>query len=150
MTDPPPAIARLAPLLPELAIALRQNRGEIPASLQKAGNLGGRHVAMLVSISVAGSATVSELADRLGMSVAHASLVIGELADAGLVEREHDPRDRRRVVVSIADAAKPAVAEMRLRSAAPLRRFLRELDPDDADLFIDRLARLVEILRSEP
>ena len=117
-----PTIARLAPLLPQLGLALRQRRGELPAALKQAGGLGERHIGALISLAVAGPATVSELADRMDMSLAHASLVVGDLAQAGLVDREHDERDRRRVIVSLSDTARPAVAQMRDRHAGSLRR----------------------------
>ena len=142
-------VARLAPLLPQLAFALRRRRGEVPPALKQAGRLGDRHISVLVSLAVAGQATVSELAERMDMTIAHASLVVGELADAGLVERDHDERDRRRIIVSLSEAAKPAVTEMRSRHAAPLLRFLAELDDDDAGRFIDQLASLIDHLREE-
>lgn len=140
-------IARLAPLLPQLGLALRRRRGELPPALRQAGRLGERHVGALISLAVAGPATVSELAERTDMSLAHASLVAGELANAGLVDRDHDERDRRRIIVSLSDAAKPAVAQMRDRHAPSLQRFLAGLDDDEADRFIDQLSRLVACLR---
>ena len=142
-------IARLAPLLPQLGLALRRRRGELPAALKQAGGLGERHVGALISLAIAGPATVSELADRMDMSLAHASLVVGDLASAGLVDRDHDEHDRRRIIVSLSDTAKPAVAQMRDRHAGALGRFLSELDDDEAERFIDQLSRLVECLRDE-
>jgi DNA-binding MarR family transcriptional regulator len=142
-----PYAARLAPLLPQLAFALRRRRGDLPPALKAAGGLGERHVAALISLAVAGPATVSELADRMDMSIAHASLVVGELAGAGLVERDHDERDRRRIIVSLSDAAIPAVTQMRDRHAAPLIRFLDSLDEPEADRFINHLGELIECLR---
>ena len=142
-----PPIARLAPLMPELALALRRRRGELPPALREAGKLGDRHTGALVSLAVAGPATVSELAERMDISLAHASLIVGELAAAGLVDRAHDERDRRRVIVSLSAGAKPAVAQMRDRHAAPLLSFLAELDDAEANRFIDQLTALVEHLR---
>jgi DNA-binding MarR family transcriptional regulator len=147
--DPRPAIARLAPLLPQLGLALRRRRGELPDALRQAGKLGERHVGALISLAIGGPATVSELAERMDMSVAHASLVVGELAGVGLVERDHDERDRRRIIVSLADAARPAVAQMRDRHAGALRRFLADLDEEQADWFIEQLSRLVACLRDD-
>jgi DNA-binding MarR family transcriptional regulator len=135
--------------MPELAFALRRRRGDLPSALKQAGRLGDRHVSALISLAVAGPATVSELAERMDMTVAHASLVVSELAGAGLIDRDHDERDRRRIIVSLSDAAKPAVAEMRNRHAAPLQRFLAELDDDEAERFIDHLTKLVAYLRDE-
>jgi DNA-binding MarR family transcriptional regulator len=142
-------IARLAPLLPQFALALRRRRGELPPALAKAGSLGERHIAALVSLGIAGPATVSELAGRTDTSLAHASLVVGELADAGLVEREHDEQDRRRIIVSLSDAAIPAVEQMRNRHAGPLLRFLAGLDDEEAERFIGHLSALVSCLRED-
>jgi DNA-binding MarR family transcriptional regulator len=136
-------------LLPALASALRQRRGELPAALKEAGRLGDRHISLLVSLAVAGPATVSELAERMDMSMAHTSLVVGELASVALIDRDHHEDDRRRIIVSLSDAARPAVAEMRNRHAAPLGRFLGDLDDEQAERFIDQLSTLVAHLRDE-
>jgi hypothetical protein len=39
---------------------------------------------------------------------------------------------------------------MRNRHAAPLRRFLADLDDDEAELFINQLTTLIAYLRDEP
>jgi DNA-binding MarR family transcriptional regulator len=143
-------ISRLAPLMPQLGFALQRRRGELPLALRQAGRLGDRHVSALVSLAVAGPATVSELAERMDMTLAHASLVVGELAEAGLVDRDHDERDRRRIIVSLSERAKPAVAEMRDRHAPALARFLADLDDAEAERFIGQLTKLVEYLRDTP
>jgi len=147
LSKPPPPIARLAPLLPQLVLAFQRRAGELPAALEDAGRLGQRHVGMLVMLAISGPLSVSELAQRTGMTVAHASLVVGELAKAGLVERDHDPADRRRILVSLAAAAQPAVAQMRQRQAEPVLRFLGELSDDEAETFIAQLGRLLSLLR---
>jgi DNA-binding MarR family transcriptional regulator len=149
MNDSRRLIARLAPLVPQLVFAFRRRRGEIPDVLKQAGSHGERHIGVLISLAIMGPATVSELARRTELSTAHASLVVGELARAGLVDRDHDERDRRRIVVSLSGAATPAVAEMRKRNSAPLLQFLSELDDSEAERFIDHLERLVALLRAE-
>lgn len=142
-------LARLAPLLPEVFRALQHNRGRLPDRLE-GRSLGLRHGSMLVSLSAAGPGTVSELAGRLGISNAHASLVVGDLARAGMIEREHDPDDRRRVVVSMSDAARRELRVVRERMDGPLLRFLGELSPAEADTFTTQLRRFAEILGGDP
>jgi DNA-binding MarR family transcriptional regulator len=144
-----PYLARLAPLLPQLVIAYRRRGAELPGTLRKAGMLGQRHVGMLITVAISGPLSVSQLAQRADMTVAHASLVVGELAKAGLVQRDHDPQDRRRIIVSLSRTARPAVAEMRGRFAEPVARFLHALDEQQAEQFIRDLARLVAYLRDE-
>jgi DNA-binding MarR family transcriptional regulator len=143
-------VARLAPLLPQLVLAYRRRGEEVPATLREAGLLGQRHVGMLITLAIGGPLSVSELAQRTDMTVAHASLVVGELAKAGLVERDHDERDRRRIIVSLSETARPAVAEMRGRFAEPVMSFLRELEPDEAEAFISNLGLLLAHLQAEP
>ena len=145
-----PYITRLAPLLPQLVLAYQHRAGEIPAVLQGAGQLGQRHVGMLITLAMSGPLSVSELAGRTEMTVAHASLVVGELAKAGLVERDHDERDRRRIIVSLSETAKAAVAEMRQRNAEPVIGFLRQLEENQAEAFISNLTLLLAHLRNEP
>lgn len=130
-------------------MAYRRRAAEPPGTLGKAGALGQRHVGMLITVAISGPLSISELAQRTEMTVAHASLVAGELAKAGLVQRDHDPQDRRRILVSLTMSAKPAVAQMRGRFAEPVARFLHELDDQQADQFIRNLAQLVAHLREE-
>jgi len=141
-----PHIAQLAPLMPQLGFALRRRAGDVPELLTTVGGHRERHIAMLISLGIAGPAPVSDLAARLRMTTAHASLVAGDLAKAGLVEREHDSSDRRRVIVSLSEAAKGAVAQMRERNAAPLVKFLAGLNDDEAREFIRHLSDLVVYL----
>jgi DNA-binding MarR family transcriptional regulator len=141
-----PHVARLAPLLPQLSFALRRRAGEMPEALKVGGSHRERHLATLVSLGVGGPATVSDLARRIDVSAAHASLVIGELARAGLVGRDHDEKDRRRIVVSLSEAAIPAVTELRERHAPALARFLMGLKDEEAERFISHLADLVACL----
>ena len=42
------------------------------------------------------------------------------------------------------------MTELRRRHAAPLLRFLGELDEQEADRFIDHLARLVDHIKHDP
>lgn len=145
-----PYIARLAPLLPQLVLAYQRRAGEIPAALHDAGQLGQRHVGMLITLAISGPLSVSELAERTQMTVAHASLVVGELARAGLVNRDHDERDRRRIIVSLSDRSRPAVAEMRERNSEPVVSFLRQLDDSQAEAFINNVTLLLAHLRDAP
>lgn len=112
---------------------LKQDREEEkPAELQRAfeeGSLGERHFPPLIVLSLEGPLSVSELADRVGLTVATTSLLVGELSRAGLVERSEDEQDRRRTIVSLSEEIRK-VAEPRIQEhLQPFRRTLERLSP---------------------
>lgn len=110
-----------------------------PAALRtllEAGALAPRHLPVIVVLSLQGSMTVSELARRIGLGVAATSLMVGDLAKAGVVERQVDEQDRRRTLVSIgADLEAECVALARGR-LAPVRRALQRMGPETRGHFI--------------
>lgn len=145
---PRPPIARLAPLMPQLALALQKGHENVPDELRAAGTMGIRHIGTLVSLASQGTGTVGDLAERMGMTPAHTSLVVGDLVRANLVSRTPATEDRRRVVVALTDNARPLLEQMRSQRAAPLRAFLSTLSEDEANVFIDHLHALINALIS--
>jgi len=105
-----------------------------------------RHIAALLQIATDGPIGMSELADRLHVSLATMSQVVTELGEWGLIERTTDESDRRRTLVSVAAAHRPltrAIIDQRLR---PLQRTLRRLEPDEAAALLRGLVVLAEEL----
>jgi DNA-binding MarR family transcriptional regulator len=105
-----------------------------------------RHIAALVQVATDGPIGMSELAERLSVSLATVSQVVTDLADWGLVERSTDPTDRRRTFVTVAPAHQitiRALLESRLR---PLERALRRLEADERAAFLRGLTVLAEEL----
>jgi DNA-binding MarR family transcriptional regulator len=105
---------------------------EKPEELQRAfdeGSLGERHFPPLIVLSLEGPLSVSELADRVGLTVATTSLLVGELNKAGLVDRREDEKDRRRTIVSLTEEIRK-MAEPRIREhLEPFKRTLERLSP---------------------
>jgi DNA-binding MarR family transcriptional regulator len=105
---------------------------EKPAELQRAfdeGSLGERHFPPLIVLSLEGPMSVSELADRVGLTVATTSLLAGELNKAGLVDRREDEEDRRRTIVSLTEEIRK-IAEPRIQEhLQPFKRTLERLSP---------------------
>ena len=101
---------------------------ELRESFEKA-ELGERHVGPLLALVLRGSASVSELAERIGLTPATTSLLVGELSRAGLVQRREDEDDRRRTIVSvdesIEDVVRPYLEETLTPLAAGLDRMSR-------------------------
>ncbi len=131
-------LAELLRLMPPVVRGLRAGRGTEPLdehaaemkALFKAGPLGPRHVPVMIVLMLEDQMAVSDLASRLGLSVATVSLMTGELARAGLVERREDERDRRRTLVSVAEQYRERLVPLVRERLGPLRRGLEQMDPN--------------------
>jgi DNA-binding MarR family transcriptional regulator len=141
-------VRELLALFAGILKGLKQDREEEkPEELQRAfeeGCLGERHFPPLIVLSLEGPMSVSELADRVGLTVATTSLLVGELSRAGLVERNEDERDRRRTIVSLSEEIR-RVAEPRIQEhLAPFRRTLERLSPAARGHFMEGVRVLNE------
>jgi DNA-binding MarR family transcriptional regulator len=112
--------------------------------------LGERHVAPLVALVIGGPASVSELAERIGLTPATTSLLVGELSRAGFVQRQEDDADRRRTIVSIDPSIEEVVRPSLGQTLAPLDRALARMSAAQRHHFMDGLRILnEEMSRSE-
>jgi DNA-binding MarR family transcriptional regulator len=89
-----------------------------------AGLTSRQHQALLAIKGVApdGRPTIGYLAERLRIRHHSAVELTDRLADAGLIAREHDPQDRRRVLLHLTPMAEASLAEL---SAAHLEELHR-------------------------
>jgi DNA-binding MarR family transcriptional regulator len=109
--------------------------------------LGERHVAPLVALTIGGPASVSELAQRIGLTPATTSLLVGELSRAGFVQRREDEADRRRTIVSIDESIEDVVRPTLGQTLKPLDRALARMSPAQRTHFMDGLRILNEEIR---
>jgi len=114
------------------------------SALFKRGGLGPRHIPVVIVLVLEGPFTVGELADRLRLNLATVSLMVGELARAGLVERREDEQDRRRVLVSIPEQHCQRLAPFVNERIAPLRRALDRMSPELRQAFLTGWQLLAE------
>jgi DNA-binding MarR family transcriptional regulator len=112
----------------------------------RAANPAPRHVAALVQVALDGPIGMSELAERLHVSLATMSQVVSELGEWKLVERATDTTDRRRALVSIATEHRPLIRAMIDQRLRPLQRTLQRLEPDQRAAFLQGLTVLAEEL----
>ena len=105
-----------------------------------------RHIAALLQVASADRLGMSELAERLLVSLATASLVVTDLADWGLVERSTDEADRRRTYVTVAPAHQATIRALLDSRLKPLERTLRRLETDERTAFVRGLTVLAEEL----
>lgn len=104
---------------------------------------------VLVAIDrAAGPITPGEIAVEARMTSSNVAATLRELADAGLITREKDQLDGRRVLLQVSSAGHERVREYRQTKDAWLRRAIdAELDDAEQHLLIQAgqlIARLAE------
>jgi DNA-binding MarR family transcriptional regulator len=97
---------------------------------------------MLFVVDWLGPAPMHRLADRLHVGVSAATGLVDRLVEQGLVEREHDTRDRRVVRVTSAPAGRALVVRLRSAGSERLERILEHLGTED----LRCCARVMELM----
>jgi DNA-binding MarR family transcriptional regulator len=93
-----------------------------------------------------GPMRLNDLASRLGISAPTASRAVDALAEAGLVERLTDPRDRRALHIELTPEGRERVERRRERVASAFRPAAAGLTKADRAQLADLLARLASEL----
>ncbi|MGW3540655.1 MarR family winged helix-turn-helix transcriptional regulator [Nocardia niigatensis] len=130
---------RLEALAPLIATHFRRAHSDMPATLRasfEADGLGNRHGAVLAQVLAAGRLSVSDLARRLGISLTNASQLAGELNRAGWLQRENDPDDNRRTLLSLPDDRRNDVATFIDRRSDALLRAMSRLSAGERRGFL--------------
>lgn len=117
----------------------------IGRALQQHG-LGARHTSALLTVALHGPMTVTQLAERQRIKLKAASLTAVELEQAGLLERNEDPADRRRTIVAIPKNIERALNQGLRNRANHIRRTIDRLTPQQRDSLITGLNTLTEEL----
>jgi DNA-binding MarR family transcriptional regulator len=94
-----------------------------------------------------GPITLGELAAAERIQPPSMTRIVSALEERGLVAREPDSKDRRLVIVRLADEGKAMLAADRRRRDAWLNQRLRELRPDEREA-LRRAAAVLEKLAS--
>jgi DNA-binding MarR family transcriptional regulator len=131
------AVRTLLLLMPRMVGRVKRIR--IPEELQSL-SLAPRHLSLLAYLLFDGPMSVNELAARLEIAPTTVSLMVSELTRKGVLERQEDPADRRRKIVSITDGRRDAIDGWLGRGAVAWRKALAPLTAAERQMFIDTLA----------
>lgn len=85
-----------------------------------------------------------ELAERLDIEPITAGRTVDRLADAGLVERQPDPEDRRAWRLFLTTKAEPLVAKLRALAEQLTGEAFEGFEPDEVAALRAKLARIRE------
>jgi DNA-binding MarR family transcriptional regulator len=97
---------------------------------------------LLYVVAAAGELTMSEIAQRVGVSVSTASAAVDRLVAGGLLARSDDPTNRRQVRVSITPTGIDNLEQLRELSLRQMRELLERV-PDDDLAVIERATRIL-------
>lgn len=93
-----------------------------------------------------GGSSLSAVAEHLGVTGATASNMVDRLVRRGLVSREPDPAERRRVMLDLTAEGAAMLAHARTQARAYLAGRLSALDPAQLDQLLEGLASMAEAL----
>jgi DNA-binding MarR family transcriptional regulator len=129
-------IRALLLLMPRLVGRIK--RTPVPEQL-RSFSLTPRHLSLLSYLLFDGPMGVNELARRLEVAPTTVSLMVGDLSRQGILDRREDDADRRRTIVSIADAHRSAIEDWLAAGARAWRIALEPLTPAERQLVVDTL-----------
>ena len=123
-------VVELVTLLGEVFHSGKRRGGDPPPELEEAverEELGPRHAPVLFAVALDPGLSVSEIARRVGLSLATTSLLVGELSRAGILTRTEDERDRRRTIVTISEPHEELIRGWVIQVVEPVRRALERM-----------------------
>ncbi|HEY6539187.1 MAG TPA: MarR family transcriptional regulator [Candidatus Dormibacteraeota bacterium] len=148
-------IARLIELQP---LARRRFEAAIPSQLQEmrarlseeVGNTTVRQLEVLRIIASEGTMAMHQLAARHGVTRSTTTEVVDRLESQGLVERRHDPLDRRSVEVALTERAQTLVAQVRQLQESSLAVVTKAYDDEELATLVRLLEKIVAQEVPEP
>lgn len=140
------SVQELLLLMPRLVG--RAKKLPVPAELRDFA-LAPRHITLLTNLRCDGPLTINTLAGRLKIAPTTVSLMVAELSRQGVLDREEDPVDRRRTIVSIAEKHRDAVGRWLSAAADAWRKALAPLTDEQRDLFVATLRRYEQTVAEE-
>lgn len=106
-------------------------------------------VDILETVVASPALRMNELAQALGVDASTASRTLAPLVDFGLVERRHDPRDRRTTIVAPTPAGLEQAARIREGRLALMRSVHGRFTPGRLSLFADLLEEYIAAVNAE-
>lgn len=139
-------LGEVMPLVAGLAKAVQKSGHQMPNEMHAVWlkhGLAPRHMNALLSLAFRGPASVSDLSARLGVGLATASLVVGELSRVGLVRRKEDEADRRRTLVDLAPGYRQMIRGALAQKMDAVRGALEQLEPRERAALVKGLRALI-------
>jgi DNA-binding MarR family transcriptional regulator len=105
-------------------------------------------VKMLFLLEDGGEHSMTEIADRLGLSLPAASRAVDGLIQRDYVTRRESPEDRRSRLVALSPTGRSVIERLYRARLETLERFAEELTPEERDGLLTALLPIVERITS--
>ena len=92
-----------------------------------------------------GQVTITELADKLGVSPPSASAMVDRLVEKGVFKREHSREDRRKVVVSVSTKALEGFEVIEKNILQSFIELVKGIGPETTQKWCEVLKRVREV-----
>ncbi|MET8866594.1 MarR family transcriptional regulator [Nonomuraea sp. NPDC004580] len=139
MSTPEPADDAVRALMLVMPRLIGRAKRTPPPEELRSLDLAPRHLSLLSMLLLDGPLTVSQLAEKLGVAPTTVSLIVSELSRKGVLERREDDADRRRRIIDISQASRPAISQWLSPGARAWRRALAPLTDEQRRVFVDTL-----------
>lgn len=141
MTDSQRILDSIRRLVRLLRLADRAAQNEL--------GLSGAQLFVLQELGKTPSLSLNELAERTRTDQSSVSVVVTRLVDAGLVARNRDPRDARRLVLTLSKAGLAAVRRSSPAAQERIIDIVETMSAAERKRFADSFERLVDELGAD-
>lgn len=105
-------------------------------------NLTNAQLRVLLHLDIHEGVTQVALAQTVGIKKASLGVLIDRLEEKGLVERRHDPKDRRARLIHLSGAGRALFGPIFERGTEVMNALMRGIDERERDLLVDLLLRM--------
>lgn len=137
------ALIRLDEAWSRLSRQISADIKEYPLSIPRS------QVYLLRLLDRRGAISMSEMANSLGITMSGCTALVDRAVEAGWVERQRDPNDRRVVLVGVSLAGEKTLIQIRETRARILARYLTRLEVDEIVMLTNLLERTAEAITPE-
>lgn len=134
--------------LAEQMLSVRAQLSHMPVGEAVAEASGGEFFALSFLLARGGNSSPSELSRGMEVSTARIAALLKHLEKKGLVRRNSDPRDERRVIVALTEEGRGIISRRRAEAVDRVAAALRALGEEDAREYVRLQLKLAGLLKS--